>query len=194
MSSSKLQLLSGPSVDDALQETAVRRLIRYRLNPATIGILLIFGGLSFVAAGYLWFGPGLGGGYTAGFIATLLLGMTFFSMAAFWGNFQNNSFVAISDDYLFVGQNEQAWRIDWSLIDREALNFDDMTTSRFRGVMTLDVGGQEIEIPLYTPFAIIEDYQALMSEFLHHLKATEDSDEDGSREETVDEAGDDTDE
>lgn len=166
---SKIQLLSGPSINEALEETAVRHLFRYELNSATLGVLLVLGGLFFVGAGYLWFGPGLGGTSTAGFVATLLGGMTFFSMAAFWGNFGNSQFIAISDDFLFVGDDESAWRIHWSLVNRDTLNFDDMTSSRFRGKIHVQAAGQNIEIPLYTPFAYVEDLEGLMFELLQRL-------------------------
>lgn len=168
---SKIQLLSGPSVDEALEETAVRHLFRYKLNPATLGVLLILGAAGFAAAGYLWFIPGLGGTTTALFIGALLLGMTFFSMASFWGNFRNNHFVAVSDDYLFVGKDEQAWRIHWSLVDRDTLRLDEMKSSRFRGKVHLETAGQSVEIPLYTPFVFVEDIEGLMFELLQRLEA-----------------------
>lgn len=168
---SKIQLLTGPAVDEGLEDEAVRHFFRYQLNPATLGLLLIFGGGSFVAAFYLWFWPGLGGSYTVGFIIAILAGMTFFSMASFWGNFRNKRFIAISDDYLFVGKDEQAWRIHWSLVDRDTLNMDAMKTSRYQGRLYLDTAGQTIEIPLYTPFAFVEDIEGLMFELLQRLEA-----------------------
>ncbi len=168
---SKIQLLSGPAVDEALEQTAVRHLIRYQINPATLGVLLILGGVCFVIAGYIWFAIGLGGGTTAAFIGTLLVGLTFFSMAAFWGNFRNNRFIAISDDHLFIGEEEKAWRVHWSLVDRESLNFDQMQSSRLRGSIRLETAGQNIDIPLYTPFVYIEDLEGLMFELLQRLDA-----------------------
>lgn len=166
---SNIQLLSDSAVDDALEQTAVRHLFRYQLNPATIGTLLVLGGICFILAGYLFFGPGLGGVATAGFVGAILAALTFFSMASFWGNFGANRFVAITDDYLFVGDDENAWRIHWSLVDRDALNFDEMKSSRFRGNIAVDTAGQSIDIPLYTPFVYIEDLEGLMFELLQRL-------------------------
>lgn len=168
---SKIQLLSGPAVEEALEETAVRHFFRYQLNPATIGLLLIFGGISFLVAFYLWFWPGLGGGYTIGFIIAILGGMSFFSMASFWGNFRNKQFIAISDDYLYVGKEERVWRIHWSLVDRETLNLDAMQNSRLQGTLRLDTAGQSVEIPLFTPFVFVEDIEGLMFELLQRLEA-----------------------
>ena len=168
---SKIQLLSGPAVDEALEETAVRHLFRYQLNPATIGLLLIFGGVCFITAFYLWFWPGLGGGYTVGFIIAILAGMSFFSMASFWGNFRNKQFIAISDDYLYVGKEERVWRIHWSLVDRDTLNLDAMQNSRLQGKLCLDAAGQSVDIPLFTPFVFVEDIEGLMFELLQRLDA-----------------------
>ena len=168
---SKIQLLSGSAVDDALEQTAVRHFFGYELNRAPIGVLLFLGFAGFVAAGYLWFVPGLGGAMTAAFVGCILAGMTFFSMASFWANFRNNRFVAVTDDYLFVGADEQAWRIHWSLVDRQSLNFDQMQSSRFRGKINLETAGQDIELSLYTPFVRIEDLEGLMFELLQRLDA-----------------------
>ncbi len=165
----QIQLLSGPAVDDALETTAVRHLFRYQLNPATIGVLLILGGLCFVSAGVLWFFVGLGGLTTALFIGSILMGMTFLSMGSFWSNFKQKRFIAISDDFLFVGKDEQAWRIHWSLVDRESLNLDEMQTSKLSGKLELKTAGQDVEIPLYTPFVFIEDIEGLMFELLQRL-------------------------
>lgn len=185
---SKIQLLSGSAVDQALEGTAVRHLFRYDLNPATLGVLLVIGGLSFLAAAYLWFGTGLGGGYTAGFITALIAGSTFFSMASFWSNFSNSRFIAISDDFLFVGENdEKAWQIHWSLVDRDTLNFDEMKSSRFRGKINLEAAGQNIEIPLYTPFAYIEDLEGLMFELLQRLESEGGEAPVGAAEQDIDE-------
>ncbi len=92
-------------------------------------------------------------------------------MGSFWSNFKQKRFIAISDDFLFVGQDEQAWRIHWSLIDRDSLNLDEMQTSKMSGKLTLQTAGQEVEIPLYTPFIFIEDIEGLMFEFLQRLDA-----------------------
>lgn len=167
----KIQLLSGPSVDEALETTAVRSVFRYKLNPATIGVLVVLGLASFVIAAYLWFGPGLGGVTTVGFFGCLALGVTFFSMGSYWDNFRNKRFIAVSDDYLFVGQDLQAWRIHWSLVDRQTLNLDEMKSSRLRGKFHLDAAGQSVEIPLYTPFVFLDDIEGLMFELLQRLEA-----------------------
>ena len=166
----KIQLLSGPAVDEALETTAVRSVFRYKLNPATIGGLLVLGGASFVIAAYLWFGPGLGGATTVGFFACLAMGITFFSMGSYWDNFRNKRFIAVSDDYLFVGKDLQAWRIHWSLVNRETLNLDDMKSSRLRGKFHLDAAGQSVEIPLYTPFVFLDDIEGMMFELLQRLE------------------------
>lgn len=168
---SKIQLLSGPAIDDALEETAVRHLFRYQLNPATLAVLLLLGAAGFITAFYFWFWPGLGGGYTVAFISSILLGMTFFSMASFWGNFQHKHFVAISDDFLYVGNDQQAWRIHWSMVNRDTLNFDEMQNSRLRGKLYLEAAGQTIDIPLFTPFVFVEDIEGLMFELLQRLEA-----------------------
>ena len=168
---SKIQLLAGPAVEEALEDEAVRQFFRYQLNPATVGLLLIFGGAGFLAAFLLWFFVGLGGAMTLAFIAALAAGMSFFSMAAFWGNFRNARFIAVSDDFFFVGKDEQAWRIHWSLITRESLNMDALQASRLRGKMHLESAGQTIEIPLYTPFVFIEDIEGLMFELLQRLES-----------------------
>ncbi len=168
---SKIQLLAGPAVDEALEDTAIRHFFGYQMNPATLGLLLIFGGGAFAAAFYLWFWPGLGGGYTVGFIIAILAGMSFFSMASFWGNFRNKRFIAVSDDFLYIGKDEQAWRVHWSLVNQDTLNFDAMQTSRLQGRIHLETAGQTIEIPLYTPFVFVEDIEGLMFELLQRLEA-----------------------
>lgn len=167
---SRIQLISGPAVEESFQDADVRRVFHYQLNPATIGVLLLVGLLFFIGAGVLWFGPGLGGGYTVGFVLAILMGMSFFSMASFWENFRQKHFIAVSDDYLFVGQKEQAWRIHWSLVDRETLNLEDLQMSRFQGKMSLHSGGQDIDIPLFTPFVFLEDIEGLMFELLQRLE------------------------
>lgn len=168
---SKIQLLTGPAVEESLENTGVRRLIRYQLNPATVGLLFLFGIASFGAALYLVFGPGLGGGYTAGFAIALVMGMTFFSMVSFWSNFKTKHFIAVSDEFLYVGKDEKAWRVHWSLVDRDSLNFDAMKNSRFQGKIYLETAGQTVEVPLFTPFVFVEDIEGLMFELLQRLEA-----------------------
>jgi hypothetical protein len=165
----KIHLLSGPAVGDALQDAAVRQIFRYRLNPPTVGLLVAIALLFFIGAGLVFFGPGLGGGYSAAFFVSLFLGVSFFSMAGYWSRFKDDHFIAISDEYLFVGKEEKAWQIHWSLITRETLDFEAMSMSRFRGKLMLDAAGQPVEIPLFTPFVFVEDIEGLMLEVLRRL-------------------------
>lgn len=171
---SKIQLITGGAVEEALADDGAHRIFRYQLNKPTIGVLLIVGALFFTAAGVLWFGFGLGGGFTAAFLIAIAIGISFFSMASFWGNFAQKNFIAVSDDYLFVGGDERAWRIHWSLVDRESLNMDELQLSRFQGRMHLQAGGQQIQIPLFTPFAFLDDIESLMFEFLRRLETSSD--------------------
>lgn len=171
---SKIQLLTGGAVEDTLEVDGADQVFRYRLNKPMIGVLLAIGGLFFLAAAILFVGPGLGGGFTAAFLLAILLGMSFFSMASFWGNFTQKRFIAISDQHLFVGADEKAWQIHWSLVDRESLNMEDLQLSRFQGRIQLKTGGQEIDIPLFTPFAILNDIEGLMFEFLKRLEVESD--------------------
>lgn len=164
-----IHLLSGPAVNEALQEAAVRQIFRYRLNPPTVGLLVAIGVLFFLGAGLMFFGPGLGGGYRLAFFISLFMGMSFLSMAGFWSRFKDSHFIAISEDFFFVGKEDKAWRIDWSLITRETLDFESISMSRFRGKLTLNAAGQDVEIPLFTPFVFVEDIEGLMLEVLSRL-------------------------
>ena len=166
---SKIQLLTGGAVEESLEIDGVHRIFRYVLNKPTIGVLLLAGLLFFLAAAVLFFGPGLGGGFTAAFLIAIVVGISFFSMASFWGNFTNKTFIAVSEEFLFVGSDERAWRVHWSLVTRESLNMEELQLSRFQGRMVLSAGGQEIDIPLFTPFAYLEDIEALIFEMLKHL-------------------------
>lgn len=168
---SKIQLLTGPAVQESLEITGVRQLFRYQLNPATVGLLFVFGIASFGAALFLVFGPGLGGGYTAGFAIALALGMTFFSMVSFWSNFKTKYFIGVSDEFLYVGKDDKAWRIHWELVNRDSLNFDEMQNSKMQGKIFLEAAGQSVEIPLFTPFVFIEDIEGFMFHILQRLEA-----------------------
>lgn len=174
---SKIQLLTGPAVQESLERTGVRQLFRYQLNPATVGLLFVFGIASFGTAIYLFFGPGLGGLMTAGFAVALALGMTFFSMVSFWSNYKTKHLIAVSDDYLYVGKDDKAWRVHWELVDRHSLNFDDMQTSRMQGKINLRAADQPIEIPLYTPFVFLEDIEGFMFHILRRLETDDASPE-----------------
>lgn len=147
-----------------------RQIFRYDLNKASIGLILFIGSLFFIAALLLWIFIGLGGLMTATFIGTLFIGVTFFSMASYWDHFRRTRFIAITDDSFFVGSDQKAWKVHWSLIDRESLNFDELQLSRLNGEIKINAAGQRVDVPLYTPFVFLNDLEGLIFEILQRLE------------------------
>ncbi|WP_158542625.1 hypothetical protein [Lujinxingia litoralis] len=165
----RIQLLSGPAVQQSLHDEPGAQLFRYRLNTLTLGAALGLGLILLLVAALLFFGPGLGGFYTAGFIASMALGLTLCSVVSYWSNFARKHFVATTDHSLLVGRNDNAWRVDWSLVTRETLDFEGMTLSPTRARLDLRAGGQHIAIPIFTPFVYLGDLEALMLALLERL-------------------------
>lgn len=166
---SRIQLLSGPAVQQALHDEPGAQLYRYQLNVPILGLALALGLIFLVGAAILFFVTGLGGYYTAGFVAMIALGLTLCSMVSFGSNFARKHFIATTDDSLLVGRNDNAWRVEWALITRQTLDFAGMTLSPTRAKLDLRTAGQHIEIPIFTPFAFLNDLESLMFEILQRV-------------------------
>jgi len=88
-----------------------------------------------------------------------------------WAKFTDEHFLAMSASHLYISDEGNTWKIAWELLDARALGFDAMDTTRFNGLMAVDVGGQSIPMLLYHPLTYIEDLQGFMVEVLTHLQA-----------------------
>ncbi|RVU43214.1 hypothetical protein EA187_13475 [Lujinxingia sediminis] len=181
---SRIRLLSGPAVQQTLNDEPGAKLFRYQLNIPVMGLALGLGLLSLLAAVILYFVASLGGFYTAAFIVLITLGLALCSVVSYGSNYARKHFVATSERCLLVGTNTNAWRVEWPLITRQTLDFEGMTLSPTSARLDLRTAGQHIQIPIFTPFAFLIDLEDLMAELLQHLDAeVEDTDDEDAADE-----------
>lgn len=165
-----VQLLDENGVNEALQEGDVE-VFRYQLNRVGYTIVLLVGGLMLAGAGYIWWGTGLAENFWTAVFAGLTAGGLGLSIhAAYWYAFSSVHFVAVSDQKLVVGRQQKAWAIDWSVLDAEALGFEEMNNTAMRGALDVHVGGQDIKIHLYNAYVFLEDIQGFIFSLLKRLQ------------------------
>lgn len=87
-----------------------------------------------------------------------------------WDTFSKTGFLALDDDYFYVGTSKRAWRISWELLDARALGFEEYSSERLSGLLKMQVAGQQIDLHLYHPLAYVDDLQGLMFALLSHMK------------------------
>ncbi len=171
-----VQLLDAKGVDEALQEGDVD-VFRYQLNRLGYTLVLAIGGIMLAAAGFLWWQYGFSEDlWTAVFAGLVAGGLGLSVHAAYWYAFSSTHFVGVSDQKLLVGREEKAWSIDWSVLDVEALGLQRMNATAVKGVLEVQVGGEEIKIHLYNAYVFLEDIQALMSRLLEQLQSQQQAD------------------
>jgi hypothetical protein len=152
----------------------------YRVNvPAliffvTLGVAIAGGGLA------MWHLTELPHPLSGGVIAA---GALLAAWAMHWRWVARTSFVAFTEQHLFVGDHKRAWRIERSLLDADVLGFDRMKPSRLRAELELRVGGQEIPLLIFHPMAFAADVEILTASLLAHIA----SDDEPSEEVAADE-------
>lgn len=167
---SKLELMSGPGVEETLKSGDIK-VFRYVVNNAglylIIGIGLVFYGL----AGLTYWETQLSQPvWNVAFFCLLIVGTGFNALAAYWHQFATQNVVAVSEEKLYVGGPKKMWGIAWDLLDPEAAGFEDMELSRLRGSLDMNVGGQKIKLHLFNAIAYLDDIQGLMFRMLNQLK------------------------
>lgn len=171
MDKPKLQLIDKAQTELVLEDPKVRRFY-YRFNKPASTLLLVVSGILLAGAAATWWYSRLITFWWFGLCALLVLASL--GVLAFiykWAKFTDDHFLAMSATHLYIGDEGNAWKIDWELLDARALGFDVMDTTRFNGLMAVDVGGQSIPMRLYHPLTYIEDLQGFMVEVLTHLQA-----------------------
>ncbi|GEM_PF-2912696 len=147
------------------------RAFHYTTNTGGQRVLLVFAGLGLAGAVGIY----LYASFASLLWFLLSSGLAIFSVVLCasvyrWHKFAQTGFVAINDDFLYFGNDKRAWRISWDLLDAKALGFEDYTSERLSGKLSLDVAGQQIDLQLYHPLAYIEDLQGVMFEILSHMQ------------------------
>ncbi len=169
----KLLLLHEGDVRRALVDFEGKA-YHYVKNTAGERVLLVFCGLLLAAAaGIVVF---TGATILPWRFAVVLCGVGAAMLAGFvwkWHRVATSSFVALDAEHLFVGDRKRAWRISWEMLDPQTMGFDTFSTQSGRGVLMLDVAGQEIPLFLYHPLMHLEDLQGFMIETLTMLKQDE---------------------
>jgi len=169
-------------VREALRDTSELVLFRYRLNKPTFVITLIVGGLLLALGGMSWWNDQLAGpGAIAGFVVLVGGGLALGALGAWWYGFTQTHFLATTPDRLFVGKRDRMWAVDWELLDRKTLGFEDMKPSSVQGRLDMQVAEQEIPVRLFNPFVSLEELEGFMIQVLQHLKEQdEQQDDDGA--------------
>lgn len=169
----KLLLLHEGDVRRALVDFEGRA-YHYVKNRAGERVLLVFCGLLIAAAvGIVAF---TGAAILPWRIAVVLCAVGAVALGGFvlkWHRVATSSFVALDEDHLFLGDRKRAWRIDWELLDPQTMGFDTFSTESGRGVLMLNVAGQQIPLFLYHPLMHLEDLQGFMIETLTMLNQHE---------------------
>lgn len=173
-----IRLVHGPEVGEALQEQDEIAVFRYRLNKPVFTLTLIVGGALLASAGWMWWGWELASiSWIAVFSVLGGLGLSIGAVAAYWYFFAETHFLAMSTEKVFVGKRNRMWSIDWSLLDRESLGFENMALSSFAASLDFDVGGQQLPVLLYNAYVRLENMQGFMYRILQHLKQEAELDE-----------------
>lgn len=173
-----IRLVHGPEVGEALQEQDEIAVFRYRLNKPVFTLTLIVGGALLASAGWMWWGWELTSiSWIAVFSVLGGLGLSIGAVAAYWYFFAETHFLAMSTEKVFVGKRNRMWSIDWSLLDRESLGFENMALSSFAASLDFDVGGQQLPVMLYNAYVRLENMQGFMYRILQHLKQEAELDE-----------------
>ncbi|MFB6350430.1 MAG: hypothetical protein ABEN55_19425 [Bradymonadaceae bacterium] len=169
--SDRLRLVHGPDALETLKEEGEMVVFGYKLNKPVFVLTLVIGAAILGLAGMMWWNSGLATtGWIAGFAVLITLGGGIGALAAHWYAYTQSHFLAISEDKVFVGQGDRMWSIDWELLDRDSLGFEQMSVSSTGGSLDLDVADEEIEVRLYNTFVRLEDIQGFMFRILQHLK------------------------
>lgn len=90
-----------------------------------------------------------------------------------WRKFSQTSFVALDQDFLYIGDNKRAWRVAWGLLDAQSMGFDKLEIGKGNGKLELNVAGQKIDLQLYHPLTHVEDLQGFMFEVLTRFQDPE---------------------
>jgi len=174
-----IQLLHGPDVREMLEEEGEVAVFRYQLNTPVFWAALSIGAVLLAVGGFVWWSWGLSGlSWRLAAIMPAGSGMAVGAVAGYWYYFAETHFIAFSDERVFVGERDRMWSIDWSLLDRETLGFEEMALSSVGGTLEFEVAGQEIPVRLYSAFVRLENIQGFMYKILQHLKQRADLDED----------------
>lgn len=168
---SKLQLLHGSAIQDGLASDSDVEYFRYELNRFGVGALLTLGLLCLLGAFGTWFFTRMGElPWKLAFGALIVGGLVLCSMASYWVNFVRDSFVATGSGALWIGGKDRAWRIDWSLLNARTLGLHNLDLSPLKGILPIEVGGQNIKLPLFNAFAYLLDLQNFMFFVLNAIK------------------------
>lgn len=170
--SNKLELLSGPAIEQALAENDAT-VFRYEVNQAGLIIAMVVACFFFVLGGVTWWQTGLDDLWAVAFVAIMGIGMGFTAVAAYWHQFATQNLLAVSDERLFVGGPKATWSISWDLLDRKAMGFEDMQMTRLRGGLQLNVAGQRIQLHLFNVIAYLSDIEGFIGGVLTHLPQLE---------------------
>lgn len=81
----------------------------------------------------------------------------------------------LSRDHLYIGDNQEAWRLGWDILTIENMGFESARSNRLTSALKIELAGQRIPMFLYNPLAFIGDLQGLMGDILFKLQ--EDRDE-----------------
>ena len=172
--SNKLELLSGPAIDAALEAQGAT-VYRYVVNNAglylALGLALVF----YIFGGICFWQTGLSGPFSMlAFVALMFSGVGLTAVAAYWHQFATQQLVGISPGYLFVGGPKATWVIAWELLDRRAMGFETMEMTRLRGALQMHVAGQDIRLHLFNPIAYLSGIEPFTAGVLQHLQLGED--------------------
>jgi hypothetical protein len=174
----KVQLHHDTDVEKTLLDDDVEA-FSYELNTFGFGMILLFGGVLLSAAGYIYFQYGFSQPvYTAILAGLAASGLAIGINVARWYVYQRTHFVAVSPTKLYVGKEGRMWSIAWEVLDAEALGFESLDVSQMQGSMTIEAGGQSVDVHLYNAYCYLEDLQGFMLELLSQLKKHQDDEED----------------
>jgi hypothetical protein len=143
----------------------------YCVNMPALVMALALAGAGLVGAAVLWHTgavPDVIWGALGA--ASALLG----AWALHWRWVARTSFVAFTEQHLFIGDHKRAWRIERALLDAAVLGFDRMRPSRLRAQLDLRVGGQHIPLLIFHPMVFVKDMEMLTASLLAHIQQEED--------------------
>lgn len=166
-------------VDRSQLDALSAQLTRFSYTPNSRGFIFlqICAALLFVIAFTIYVATQFSTGYWSLFSGAATLGGAFLIILVVrWSSFARSSFVAFDERHLYIVRRKRGRRVAWRHLSAEAAGFDeDPEAAGQLGVLNVHLAGRSVELILFNPFVIIEDFPTLLVEILTQIKSNRES-------------------
>lgn len=170
MAATGVQKLSGHDMESYLKKHPTV-LYRYQANRPGLAFLLVLALIASVSGVIIWLSVGLPTiWHTLGVGSLILTALVLTGLVSYWAYFPRLHYVAVSDRHLLIGRGREVVAIDWGALNVEALDFNSGGDSPFRGVLSLQLGGERYRLRLFNGFAILRNLEGFISTLLTNVR------------------------